>query len=265
MKIICLIDNLTYGKGLTAEHGLSFYLEQGDLRLLFDTGQTGNFVRNAEQLGVDLSRVDYLVLSHGHYDHTGGVGAFLEVNSAAKIIVKREIFRRKFSGEREIGFPETIRIPEERLLYVDQPFLLHEGVVVMPQINTYEVEGQHIAGFGIEENGERRPDPFDDELFLTIRKENQLHLISSCSHRGIQNIIASAEAYFGLPVASVFGGFHLKDDIAAKVIDLIEYFNQKNIKHIGINHCTGVEKYALFRQCAQGEVFYFHTGRIIHV
>ncbi len=265
MKIICLIDNVTYGKGLMAEHGLSFYLEEGDLKLLFDTGQTGNIVRNAELLGVDLSRIDYLVLSHGHYDHTGGVGAFLKVNSKAKIIVKREIFRRKFSGEREIGFPKTIIIPEKRLIYVDQPFQLPEGVMVMPRIETYEIDGQHIAGFGIEEDGKQCPDPFDDELFLTIRKVDQIHLISSCSHRGIRNIIATAEAYFGCPVVSVFGGFHLKDDADAKVIDLIEYFNKNNIKRIGINHCTGVEKYALFKQYAHGEVFYFHTGREINV
>ena len=106
-KITTLTENCVYGRKLQAEHGLCLYEELPDAVVMFDTGASDLFVRNARLLHADLQRVDYLILSHGHSDHSGGLKAFLEVNTRARVVCKREAFDRKFKGERENGMKGT--------------------------------------------------------------------------------------------------------------------------------------------------------------
>ena len=101
IKITTLVENSVYGKGLQGEHGLSLLVDTGEHRLLFDTGASDLFIRNAGALGIDLGDVDFLVLSHGHRDHTGGLHHFLAMNHKAKVICKKELFFPKFKEERE--------------------------------------------------------------------------------------------------------------------------------------------------------------------
>ena len=101
IKITTLVENSVYGKGLQGEHGLSLLVDTGEHRLLFDTGASDLFIRNARILGIDLKEVDFLVLSHGHRDHTGGLHHFLAVNDKAQVVCKRELFQLKFKDERE--------------------------------------------------------------------------------------------------------------------------------------------------------------------
>ena len=95
-KITTLVENCVYGRKLQAEHGLSLYIETQEHRLLFDTGASDLFIRNARLLHIDLQKVDYLILSHGLSDHTGGLRYFLELNTQATVVCKREIFSPKF-------------------------------------------------------------------------------------------------------------------------------------------------------------------------
>ena len=95
-KITTLVENCVYGRKLQAEHGLSLYIETQEHRLLFDTGASDLFIRNARLLHIDLQKVDYLILSHGHSDHTGGLRYFLELNTQATVVCKREVFSPKF-------------------------------------------------------------------------------------------------------------------------------------------------------------------------
>ena len=92
IKITTLVENSVYGKGLQGEHGLSLLVDTGGHRLLFDTGASDLFIRNARMLGIDLKDVDFLVLSHGHRDHTGGLHHFLQVNQKAEVVCKKELF-----------------------------------------------------------------------------------------------------------------------------------------------------------------------------
>ena len=92
MKLTTLIDNYVEKASLYAEHGLSILIDTGIVKILFDTGQSDNFIHNAEVLGIDLKEIDFVVLSHGHFDHTGGLYPFLQLNKKAKIICKKEIF-----------------------------------------------------------------------------------------------------------------------------------------------------------------------------
>ena len=110
IQITTLVENVVYGKGLQGEHGLSLLVEVRDRKVLFDTGASDLFIRNARLMGIDLREVDYLVLSHGHRDHTGGLHHFLQLNERATVVCKREALRPKFKDERENGLmhPETL-------------------------------------------------------------------------------------------------------------------------------------------------------------
>src|SRR5665648_658871 len=119
MKILTLIENLVYKQGLVAEHGLAIYLETENRKILFDTGQTGLFLQNAQKLGVDIEDIDTLILSHGHYDHTGGLYPFLEKNSKAKVYAKSSIFTPKYHGpNRFIGTLRNEKLLKDRLISV---------------------------------------------------------------------------------------------------------------------------------------------------
>ena len=109
--ITTLVENCVYGRKLQAEHGLSLYIETSEHRLLFDTGASDLFIRNARLLHIDLQKVDYLILSHGHSDHTGGLRHFLELNKQATVVCKREAFSPKFKDERPNCFPAYFSFP----------------------------------------------------------------------------------------------------------------------------------------------------------
>ena len=110
-KITTLVENCVYGRKLQAEHGLSLYIETSGHRLLFDTGASDLFIRNARLLHIDLQKVDYLILSHGHSDHTGGLRYFLELNTQATVVCKREIFSPKFKDERDDAYTKSRSFP----------------------------------------------------------------------------------------------------------------------------------------------------------
>src|SRR4030042_201329 len=135
MKIVTLIDNIVYKTGLIAEHGFSVYLETGDKKILFDTGQSGNFIKNASLLGIDITSVDYCIVSHGHYDHTGGLYEFCKVNSKAKILMKKEAMLQKYkSNTSYIGVPFSAFLFNNRIEFIDKKFNLTEELIIIPEI-----------------------------------------------------------------------------------------------------------------------------------
>lgn len=119
-KITTLAENSVYGKGLQGEHGLSLLVEAGEHKVLFDTGASDLFIRNARLMGVDLTDVEFVILSHGHRDHTGGLHTFLKMNSRAKVVCKQEVFRRKFKNERENGMLHPEALDKSRFWPIDE-------------------------------------------------------------------------------------------------------------------------------------------------
>ena len=211
MKLTVLSDNLTQRNDLITEHGLSYYIESGDKKILFDTGQSGSFIQNAEKLGVDLKDVDYLILSHGHFDHAGGISDFLELNKKAVFILKSEAMLDKFSYKKYIGMPRGIRLPMERMLILDSYLKISRQIYVLGEIHVYHPSQTHFDHFFTRRGKNIVPDTFNDELFLVLLSEESLGIVTACSHHGITNIIGTAKNKFRRPVKSVIGGFHLKD------------------------------------------------------
>lgn len=260
-KLKILVENTVFQPEVKAELGFSLYIETADnRRILFDTGQSGLFASNAEFFGIDTASIDTLVLSHGHYDHTGGLGRFLALNTKAGIYAKQGFDQAKYSGtDRYIGKPD-VQIPTERLLFVDRPTEIAEGVFVMPEIKITDLDDTHFFRLNKLEKGELVADEFDDELYLAIVKSGKLNIVSGCAHRGISNIIRTAQEHFPLPIGMVLGGMHTSHDEPSKVERLARRFNQLEVGRIVPCHCTGIDQYALLKSHCTCPVEYGRVG-----
>lgn len=261
MKIITLIENLTYKQGLVAEHGLSLYIESADKKILFDTGQSGLFMQNAQKMGINIEEIDSVILSHGHYDHTRGLYPFLQKNTKAKVYAKNEIFTPKYHGQnRFIGIDKNEALLTNRFVPINAITEIYQDVFIMPDIPIQNPVDTHFRGLTIKQNNEFITDEFNDELFLVIKQNEQINIITACSHRGITNICKTATGYFKLPVNLILGGFHMKECTSVQYVEITNYLKILNPKSVGVCHCTGIDKYAELRNDCDTAVFYNFTG-----
>ena len=235
MKITALTEN-TSRTGLPTEHGLSLWIETGKLRVLFDMGQSALFAENAGRLGIDLSAADIAVLSHGHYDHGGGLGEFLKINKSAPVYMSRFAFEPHYNGEKYIGLDLSLR---------DNPRIIFTGgeTKIAGGLTLYCAEGRvkraipGADGLLMIRNGKRLSDDFRHEQYLMIEENGKRVLISACSHRGIINITERFR-----PDALV-GGFHFhKLPPGGVLTDCARQLNSFGIDFYTC-HCTGEEQY----------------------
>ena len=197
IRITVLVENSVHRQGLVAEHGLSFHVQSGEHSLLFDTGQTDLAVINAETLRLPLDRVEAIVLSHGHYDHTGGVPAMLEVVPDARIYLHPAAFENKFSRNhagpaREIGMSDCVAQAIRRhaggFIETTARTEIMEGVFAtgeIPRANAYEDTG---GAFFLDAEG-TRPDPLVDDQALVIDLGRSVVLLLGCAHSGVVNTL----------------------------------------------------------------------------
>lgn len=266
MKIVTLVENIVKSGNLWAEHGLALYLETDNRKILFDTGQSGLFMQNAEKLGIPVEEIDSVILSHGHYDHTGGLYPFLERNNKAVIYAKEEIFIPKYCGKSIFaGTPLNESLIKDRIIFVDRVTELDENVFIMPHTKIYFPVDTHFKEFNKKVNDRIVPDEFDDELFLTIKHNNKLNILTACSHRGVTNICETANNHFNLPVRLILGGFHMSDCTTEQYVHILYYFRTIKLKTIGLSHCNGLEKYAAMYQECESHLFYNYTGNTIRI
>lgn len=250
MKLITLIENTACRGDLAFEHGLSLYIEVNGRRILFDAGQSGAFADNGEKLGVDLSRVDTAILSHGHYDHGGGLSRFLEINDAAKIYVNQHAFEPHFNANRrDIGLAPRLR-ETPRLVFTDGTYDLGDGLT----LHTLSCLPSDTSGLTVEQNGVLRPEDFRHEQYLMVEEGDKKILISGCSHKGIGNIMA----HFRPDI--LIGGFHfmkLREEatLRAAAEELLQY---PTVYYTG--HCTGQEQFAYLKQIMGDRLHALSTG-----
>ena len=263
MKIVTLVENCVYGRKLQAEHGRSLYIETPTAKILFDTGQSDLFIRNARFLHVDLQKVDMLILSHGHSDHSGGLHAFLACNKTAKVYCKREALDRKFKGERENGMEHPDKLDLSRFCFLSEQTEVAPDVFVLPQLSIVNPEDTHFDCFDVLREGRLQPDHFEDEQALVIRENGKLVVLSACSHRGITNILEQVKHNFPDEfISMVIGGYHIHKAAPGKCSLIADYFQKMPDTRVGVCHCTGVDKYAVLAGQLGERVFYNHTGLI---
>lgn len=261
MNIICLADNYVKRTGLVAEHGFSVLLDSGEKNILIDSGQSQAFITNAAAMGLDLKEVDCLVITHGHYDHTGGAAAFLELNKKAVVYAKNGLFRKRFHGESKyIGVPEELWRYKNRITFLDSDLRLDSYVHIITTITEVYPDDRHVDGMNIQEGKTMVGDSFDDELFVLIEEEERISVISACSHSGIANIAESAVRKFSKPLHLVLGGFHLRNESEERVSSSVERLLSYHPDLVAASHCTGLNGYMALMDKAPLKTLYFGTG-----
>lgn len=251
MRFKILMENKTDGPGCIAEHGLSIYIEAQGRKLLFDTGASPLFAQNARAMGVDLSQVEALVISHGHYDHTGGVPQFCELNQIAPIYIHQGAFYETYGKEDGKWESQTCGIRwndhqrsmiDPRIVRTNGPEWISENIVIsgtIPEIPGFEPAESFYRKC---QDGSYEPDPMDHEQILVIREPEGLYVFSGCSHRGVVAAVRRARELFdGERIAVLTAGMHLYSagkDMRKKVVDQII---QEEMDLIMPVHCTGID------------------------
>ncbi|MCU4174657.1 MBL fold metallo-hydrolase [Carboxylicivirga sp. N1Y90] len=267
MELITLIENKTSVNHLKCEHGLSFYLKFKDVIILFDLGQSGKFIANAEQLGIDLTKVDYVVLSHGHYDHTGGLPAFFEINIKAKVYLHREALKERFSWSTQmikpnhIAWRDDVALYSNRFIFVDEPLELVPGLWLLTNIG--KSKGMRLTNkkLIVRKNNVNECDQFEDEIVIVAKDKDLPVVLNGCAHHGIINILNEVKAQLGFDhYQLIAGGLHLNgqsEETIQKVIDELKPFS---VEKWAINHCTGEKAVEVFINAFPNRVEYCHTG-----
>jgi 7,8-dihydropterin-6-yl-methyl-4-(beta-D-ribofuranosyl)aminobenzene 5'-phosphate synthase len=250
-RITVLVENTAGGQGLLAEHGLSFWIEIGSRRILFDTGQSEILFHNAQVLGIDLGTVDAIVLSHGHYDHVGGLRRMLEMAPAVPVYLHPQALEPKFAcgGEqsREIGMErEMAQFVKQRIdaglgSFTNGPVEIFSGVWAtgeIPRRSAFEDTGGPFC----RDPNCTQPDELLDDQALVLETQEDLVVVLGCAHAGVVNTLDYVVDRFpGQPIRMVLGGMHLVRALPVRIPHTIEAIRWHNVQQIGPAHCTGLE------------------------
>ena len=263
MRIVALMENTTCREDLSCEHGLSLYIETGNKRILFDAGQSDTFAENAQKLGVDLTKVDIAVLSHGHYDHGGGFARFLELNQTAPVYLQREAFAPHYNAvQKYIGLDIGLQ-QSGRLIFADEDVQLAPGIVLYvskSRAPQYPVESY---GLSVLESGTLYPDVFNHEQYLLIEENGKRICISGCSHKGILNIME----WFRPDI--LVGGFHFMKlnpdgDGAAALENAAQELLRYNATYY-TGHCTGEAQFVFLKERMGEHLHSLSTGTVMEL
>ena len=259
MKLITLIENTSSREELVCEHGLSLYIEACGKKILFDAGQTAAFADNGETLGVDLKDVDLAILSHGHYDHSGGMSRFLQINPTARLYVHKDAFAPHFNSTGAYIGPDPSLLDTGRVVFNPGQLPLADGLTLVDYASAPQHYPVDPAGLQMALDGVTCPEDFRHEQYLLIREGGKTICISGCSHKGILNITQWAD-----PDVLV-GGFHFMNidpqseeksrlDQAAEVL-----LKSKATFYTG--HCTGLAPYEYLKE----RLHYLSTGAELYI
>lgn len=234
MKLSVLTENTASGN-YTAEHGLSFFIEYDNKKIIFDTGHSDVFLKNAKKLNIDINTADAVVLSHGHWDHGNG----LKYLTNKKLICHPNCFIKRYRKNENIHIGLNMNYSELKkqfeILTSKTPYYISEKIIFLgeiPRLNSFESQTTNY----VDEN--RNDDFIIDDSALAINNNDELIVVSGCSHSGICNIIEYAKKVTKLnKVKAVIGGFHLQVN-NHQTKKTIQYFKDQKIQKIYPSHCT---------------------------
>ena len=268
IKITTLSEN-TATYGFLAEWGLSILIEVDGLRILMDTGLSFSAVHNAQLMGIDLSTIDRIVLSHGHADHTGGLREVLKIKGEVEIIAHPDIWTAKYverdqEGVKYCGIPYSREELESRGAHfnlVREPVHISDNVMTtgeIPMLLEYEDVENNLF---VKEDDALRQDSLADDLAMVIDTESGLVVILGCAHRGIVNTLRRAQNLTGKElVYATIGGTHLFRASKERIEKTIADLREMGIQRIGASHCTGFRASAQLAQEFEDAFFLNNAG-----
>lgn len=268
MKIVTLVENSCGNENCIAEHGLSIYIETDNHKLLLDTGQTDAVVKNAEALSIDLSAVDTVILSHGHYDHSGGIMPFSKLNHTAQIIMQRLAAEPHYNGERYIGIDtDILKLPNVRL--IDGDMQLDDELFLFSGITGRRCYPQGNRKLSCLKDGVKTEDDFMHEQCLVITQNGNRWLLSGCAHNGILNILDRYKELFNSYPDYVITGFHMMkregehtEEEKAVIIQTAQELSQLDTVFYS-GHCTGIPAFELMKEIMGDKLIALHSGEHI--
>ena len=277
MRIINLIENTEGPSGCAYAHGLSFYVETKKHRMLLDLGPSGETLQNAQILGIDLKKVDTVILSHGHYDHSGGILPFAGINDQALIYMQ----------ETAVGdyFSDRGKSAPERYEYIG----IDKDIAKLPQVRFLQGDNQldeELELFTIKNRSHKLPssnkrilvrkgdllqcDDFVHEQFLVIRQGKTRILMSGCAHSGILSIMDAFCDKYGKEPDLVISGFHLMKkaeytgDEIREIEEIAEELKKYSTRFITC-HCTGLPAFDRMKAIMGDQLTYVHSGEEIDI
>jgi 7,8-dihydropterin-6-yl-methyl-4-(beta-D-ribofuranosyl)aminobenzene 5'-phosphate synthase len=274
IRLTTLSDNSAGQPYLLAEWGLSILIEAEGRSILMDSGAGVSAVNNAETLGIDLTKIDTIVLSHGHFDHTGGLQLLLPViGHEVPVIAHPDLFSPHWNHTREkdryIGIPfarEELESLGARFTLSREPVRITDHIITSGEIKM-TTDFEHIdAALNLKRDKELVPDPLLDDLSLFITTPLGLVVILGCAHRGLINILRQAREVSGISkIHLVVGGLHLKDASDEQIWQAISGLNEMGVQKLATCHCTGLPATLLLAQTYGKDFIFNQTGSVIKI
>lgn len=273
MIIKTLVENTSISDDFGKEHGFSVYLETEGQKILFDVGASGLFFENAQKMGVNISEVDLVVISHGHYDHGGGLGKFLKENSKAKVFVHHLAFNKYYARRQNnkieyIGLAGDLK-NNRQIIMTSGQFPISPEIEIFSNVTRVEAPPKLMGNLLMEQNGQIVEDTFAHEQNLIVEEGGKTILLAGCAHNGIINIVKCFHRLKGRMPDYVIGGFHLHEprsgdwdlDTVNKVGKYL--LDTKAMYYTG--HCTGLEPYRHLKGMMGESIDYLSTGSVITI
>ena len=274
MKIVTLSDNRTQSDKLETEHGLSLYIETDcGQKILYDTGQSDLFMHNAEKLDVNLLDIDKVIISHGHYDHVGGLIAFFKVNKTAKVYMNATLFNYEYfsvkSGVKKLnGFAPELLEYSDRFVLLDKNTFVDNLWMITDIDHTYEMPKGNAILYRQHE-GVEELDKFEHELILVVDTTKGLCVFTGCAHNGVLNIAATVQSVIPQKqIHCLYGGFHLIDGKGYVEVESTEELTSIANEltkllpkaHFYTGHCTGEKSIGVLSQKMEDKLESFYVG-----
>lgn len=278
MKIITLVDNRNHPESLLdleTEHGLSLYIETDDnQKLLYDTGHSDLFLQNAQKLDMDLREVDKVVISHGHYDHLGGLSTFMKLSNDAPVYLEATIFDYEYFSVKN-GYKSTNALPQDIMEYRDRFVFIDKNTKLGNVWLITNIRRNFPTPLGnsilYRQNDEKEElDPFDHELLLVVENESGLSVFTGCGHSGILNIISTVQEVIpDKEIKIVYGGFHLldqKDYVETETHEELTQIAEKMLTLVPeakfyTGHCTGSNAFQVLKKTLGDRLKSFYVGK----
>lgn len=273
MKIVNLVENTEGESKCEYAHGLSFYVETDKHKLLVDAGPSDITLRNAQKLGIDIEDIDTVILSHGHYDHSGGIIPFTKLNTKANIYLQKTAQGDFFADDGKDKGDERYRYIgiDKEIMNLSQIKILEGNYKIDDELSLFTIKSRsHKLPFTnkrllIKDDIGYMQDDFVHEQYLVIKTENGNILISGCAHNGILSILDEYKKIYGMQPYAVISGFHLikksdyTDEELLEIINIAKDLKKYNTKFITC-HCTGVQAYSVMKNIMGKKLEYVHSG-----